>query len=317
MMAINDDWLVIISNSKQYMSTPYLTDLNCMRQRYAILSSFIAPLVVASLFYVSIETTLVFLIGWSILSGILEFIFLKKLYQKFTDIISARLASRDHYGDQMEDDDDQPMFSTLPFKVFFKQTSFLASLSFTLIQFSSLYPGAIIINYLVFTNTSSIEIALFYSIGSGIGIIALFATPQLIDWFGLSVCSLASVWLVIITLIIGFVQLIIMDISIWLLIAPIAVSRLFMLSFEICKKQIVKESIDERIINQMEGIESQLCHLVTFLTYLIAIMSVSPKNFFYLAIASLSTLFIAGILFSIWYKYHGKDHELRLPDIID
>jgi len=314
--AMNTDWLMVVSNSKQYMSTPYLTELNLVRQRVVLFSKIIAPLLVAGLFHVSISTCLIFLIVWSIISGIVEFMFLKTLYQKYPDLISARLAPREHNGHRT--DDDQPLFTTEPFKMYFNQTSFLTSISYTLIQFSVLCPGAIIINYMVYLNVTSIEIALLQSLGSGLGIIAVFVTPQLIEWFGLSICGLVSIWLVIISVIIGFVKIVLLDSSIWLLILPLILSRIFFWSFEIVEKQIVKESVDDSILYQMIGIESQLSHLVTVISFLLAIMSVTPKNFINLAIASLCSLLIAGIIFSIWFRNHGKAHELSsLPDIID
>jgi len=248
-------------------------------------------LLVAGLFHVSISTCLIFLIVWSIISGIVEFMFLKTLYQKFPDLISARLAPREHNGHRT--DDDQPLFTTEPFKMYFNQTSFLASISYTLIQFSVLCPGAIIINYMVYLNVTSIEIALLQSLGSGLGIISVFATPHLIEAVGLSLTGLVSLWLAIITVIISFIRIVIQDISIWLLILPIVLSRIFIWSFEIVEKQIMKESVDESILYQMMGIESQLSHLISFVSYLLAIMTITPKNFINLAIASLCSLLLS------------------------
>jgi len=290
--------------------------LNIVRMRLGILSKILAPILVAALFYISALTCLVFLTVWSIISGIVEFIFLKNLYEKFPDLISARLAPSGLSGQRI--DEDQPLFATDIIKVYFKQASSLASLSWTIIQFSSLCPGALIINYLVYINSNIFEIALLQSLGSGLGIIAAFVTPQFIEWFGLSLCSVISIWLVIITVTISFTKIVIIDSSIWLLIVPMILSRIFMWSFEISEKQIIKESVDDSILYQMMGIESQLSQLLSFLSYLIAIMCITPKNFVTLAIASLSSLYIAGILFSVWFKKHGKAHELSsLPDILD
>jgi len=298
------------------MSTPHLNELNNVRQRVGLVSKIIAPLLVAALFYISTMICLSVLAAWTVLSGIIDFFFLKNLYQKFPDLISGRLAPGGPSGERI--DDNQPLFVTEPFKVYYEQSSFFASMSYAIIQLSTLCPGAIIINYMVYHESSTIEIAILQSIGSGIGIIAAFATPRFIEWFGLSLCGLVSVWVVFGLVLIGFLKVAITGSSIWLLIVPIILSRIFIWSFEISQKQIIKESVDENVLTKMTAIESYLSHLLINVSYIMAIMSVTPKNYIFLAAVSLFAVFLGSVLYTVWYKKHGKTHELStLPDILD
>jgi len=315
-LVVNIDWVTVITNSK-LSSAPQLSELNNVKQRLSIVCKIISPIIVAGLYYGSVITCLVTLIVWMIISCVSELLILRSLYYSFPDLLSGKAHPLGPSGERIEEN--QPFFITEPIKIFYSQTSFSASLSFIMIQFSALCPGAILINYMVYTNASTIEVAFLQSIGSGIGIISMFGTPKIIEKIGLSLCGLISIWVYFLLLLIGFLKVVIMGSSIWLLIIPIMLSRIFVWSYEITEIQIIKESVDDSIISKVNSIEYQLSHIMTLLSYSVAIMSISPKNFIYQAGASLATVFIGGLFFTIWYRNYGKVHELthHIPEILD
>jgi len=175
---------------------------------------------------------------------------------------------------------------------------------------SALIPGALVINYLVYSDALVLEVATLQAIGSGIGILGSLTTPKLIEWVGLSKCALISVWLYFVLLVVSFIQVAVPGTSVWLLIIPMILSRIFFWTFDLAEKQIVKESVDEVELLKVQSMELLLSNLLSLLPFAFAIMSVTPGKFVFVAGGSLGAVLFGACLFSFWYKKHGHSHQL-------
>jgi len=111
-------------------------------------------------------------------------------------------------------------------------------------------------------------------------------------------------------LVVSFVQVVIPGTSVWLLIIPIILSRIFFWTFDLAEKQILKESIDETELAKILSMEFLVSNLIALLPYAFAIISVTPEKFAFVAGGTLGAVFVGACLFSLWYKNHGHGHQL-------
>jgi len=308
-IAITLDWIQVIANSKQTVQGPTSTELNSVRAKLCLICKIVAPLFWAALFYFSsITASLAALITWTVISAAIELLLLRNMVTSYPDLNSTRTAAGGISGERI--DQDQPILSTEPFQIYISQPAFIASIGYALLFMTALVPGALIINYLVYSNALVLEIATLQAIGSGIGIFGSIITPKLIEWVGLSKCGLISVWVYFVLLIVSFVQVVIPGTSVWLLIIPIILSRIFFWTFDLAEKQILKESIDETELAKTLSMEFLVSNLIALLPCAFAIMSITPEKFAFVAGGTLGAVFVGACLFSLWYKKHGHSHQL-------
>jgi len=303
------DWVQVIANSKQIVQGPTSTEFNSVRARLCLVCKILAPLFWAALFYFSsIKGSLAALITSTAISAAIELLLLRNMVNSYPDLVSSRTPVGGISGERI--DQDQPMLSTEPFQIYISQPAFIASIGYALLFMAALVPGALIINYLVYSDALVLEIATLQAIGSGIGIFGSVTTPKLIEWVGLSKCALISVWVYFVLLVVSFVQVVIPGTSVWLLIIPIILSRIFFWTFDLAEKQILKESIDESELAKIVSMEFLVSNLIALLPYAFAIISITPEKFAFVAGGTLGAVFVGACLFSLWYKNHGHSHQL-------
>jgi len=262
-----------------------------------------------------LKATIICLVIFTILSCCIEITLLYLLIDKYPELVGSRLTNLIP-GERI---DNQPTFNLEPLKNYFSQPCFLVSLGNALLYLSALTPGVLIINYLVYENALVIEIAIFQGISAGIGIFGSLVTPKLIERIGLSKCTLGTIWIYFILLGISFFQVAVPDISIWLLTIPLIISRIFVWTFDLSVKQIMKESVLENQISKVIAIEYQLSNLFHLMILSLAIFSVTPSQFVFVAGGSLAFVFAACVLVTFWYRKHGHGHETShiTTDMID
>eukprot|EP01125_Pyxidicula_operculata_P010601 TRINITY_DN348_c0_g2_i1.p1 TRINITY_DN348_c0_g2~~TRINITY_DN348_c0_g2_i1.p1 ORF type:complete len:380 (-),score=69.39 TRINITY_DN348_c0_g2_i1:72-1211(-) len=342
------DWIAIIIAGNQYTSTPSTPQIINRIKWISVISRLLLPaFIIGGLLTINNEEEIasgviivIFICSCIILVGLLY-----KVKSLFVDIdLSAMATSSRPEMDQMQEGSNQqsnnnniqsssssssssssPSFydricgPRVPWRVYYNQTTFLASVAYILTNFNLLGPNPIFIGYLatIHTNFSALESSILYGLISSTGVIPyLFSyasdkdksTNLFLQKFGSTkLFGLTSIWASFVILLVSVLPLTFGVDLYWVCFVPIILSRFFVTNLEISHQQLIMDAIPECDKKVHAGLEYVLVNMIGLLSYAFGITLAVPKNFPYLALGSTGVFGLGVFLYTFWYFKQGKN----------
>lgn len=330
-ICIHKDWLVVLSGGIKQEQTR----LNTFMRRIDLICSIVSPLLIGLISsYSSSATSALFLLGWSVASGVLEYnlnawVFhnvpaLQNKLEKRQEELQTALQTAEK-GEEVArpssmegedgaavngkgDDSDSSCCTSLQVAVaaYMQHRVFFASLAYSMLYISVLSFGGIMISFLKLIGIDDVWLAVGRGIGAGVGVSATYAAPIIISGMGLVNAGLLSIWLQVLCVMPTFFALLFLDFYSQtfavLIFASLASSRFGLWAFDIMETQIMQDHVANNERGLINGVQDSFMNMGYLLGFVITMVFSSASQFAYPGCISFASIFLAAIIYS-YYVY--------------
>ncbi|KAI9090874.1 Ferroporti-1 [Phlyctochytrium arcticum] len=352
MIAVEKDWVVVLSRGRQH----FLTRLNTHLRRIDLTCKVAAPLLVSA-FSIKLSTPVVMLIvaAMSMCTIPIEWAIFTRVYRRTPALAIAKqphnspeTAAPNVMSIREDSSSELPMRQSDPpstesgrpcrvVSIWFKHSIespviqhirdwrhfvhhevFLSSLAIAQIYFTVLSFGPVMITFLLLQGYSSTLLAVMRFVAVFAGLSSTFAMPKMVGKIGLIRTGLWAIWTEFIFLIPVAVSFWIMDdksIAGILLFTGAIASRLGLWTFDLAQTQIMQERVDITESGLINGMQTSLQNAFDFCAALSTIIWSDPSDFYIPACLSVAAVLSAAVTFSV-YAARDRGHLFHFEKLI-
>ncbi|KAJ3058961.1 hypothetical protein HDU98_004993 [Podochytrium sp. JEL0797] len=316
-IGVEKDWAVIIC---QWRNTPQ-TEMNAALRRVDLFCKLAAPLAVSLIAIpLSVPETMLVVSALALVSIPIELILIERVFWGCGALLSRTNQHESAtVSPEINDDPHAAPLNTPPrvslfskWALYIRHRMFLSSLSLSLLYFTTLNFGNVMITYLVSLKYTPAFLAVMRSLSVVAGLVATFTAPVMIHRFGLVNNGLISIWSQVACLLPALYSFHIFQNSTSILptvlfFSGVTLSRVGLWSFDISHMELVQEQvIGEEEMGAFNGCEFSLQSAFELLSYLVTMLWNRPDDFWISASATVGAIVTAAICFSVFATRSGQ-----------
>jgi iron-regulated transporter 1 len=285
-------------------------------KRVDLVSKLGAPLFVSTVAsFTTIPITILAMGGVSVLSTVVEWVCLIVLYRSNKGLHRTPPPAYEEIleTETLESVEVKPFFSSL--KESMKKLEFTTCVTMAILYFNVLSFGPVMVSYLLHKQVHATVIAFVRGVGVVIGILATITFANWTKRIGVPRTGLWSLSIEMIFLGMACVSFVIPDplASVIVLLIGVNLSRYGLWTFDLSQNQLLQESYDEGL-GSLNGIQVSMQNVFELLGYGSTVLWPYPEQFWLPSFLSLSCVFIALVLYTVYIKYK-RGHILHLEKL--
>lgn len=270
----------------------------------------------------SLELGLTIISLWNLFSLVPEYLLLHKVFEQNRETLEAPHATETQQPQNnnttttSETNSKTSVFEDFvrPWIRYFRHPILLASLSYVCLYLTILAPGGHLTAFLASKGMEPAIIGSCYAIAAIVGLVGTTTVPTLIDTFGVHKTALITIWSQLILLVLGTIAFF-MDhenghFYIFVFVAMISFSRFPLWSFDLSQRQIMQLDLNDFERATVTSAETSLTNFATLFVGLLGVIFSDPADFAVLVSVSLSMVFGAALLYSLWFLSNPSPSSL-------
>ncbi|TMW66071.1 hypothetical protein Poli38472_003836 [Pythium oligandrum] len=324
-LAIERDWVVVLSGD----NSTQLATLNTVMRRIDLSCKILAPMAFGIIMdFAGSDPTTRAMIGaaavgiWNLISMPLEYVMTKDIYD-----LSPELAMKENSEDGEEDSSStsSSFVSTARryvrmWRGYLNHPVFLISFAYCALYMTVLDGGALNTAYLKWRGIPDSILGASRGAGAVFGLVGTFVFPTIRRWIGrverVAVVSVWLFWLSLVPVIAAFVMTGESQISDYVMLGCMVVSRVWLWSTDLAETQIMQEWIESSRRGSINSMQTATYQFFYILIQFMGIVFHDPRQFQALVWYSLATVFGSSVGFTAWDLKYGTKRSYyvhRIP----
>merc|ERR1711871_1453544 len=261
-----------------------------------------APAVTGFLFSTfSYSLTAIILLVTNGLSVLMLYMFLRFLYNSWPALHSRKSPPE---GDAKSNESstnsgsDGAMSSSVA--NFFSSGCAGVMLSYAFLYLTVLSFGAIMTVYIRWAGVSDHWIGVFRGLNALFGFLGATIFPRMRGYFGLVQTGFGAIWYQFILVFIAAASMYICEVQIstWIIMYAVLLSRTGLWVFDLCARQIVQETLAEDVRGRVNGLWASIISFFNMSSFVMSMLNPDPKEFIVLTTISAALVGLAAITYT-------------------
>jgi iron-regulated transporter 1 len=306
-LAVEKDWVVQIAG----YDSRKLTETNTVLKRIDLIAKMFAPVAVGSfielcrgLGYEPARSGAMGVVVLAILTTPLEYVLLRKVYDAFP-VLHVKTPAPPNTASRLRQ-------LAAGWKAYFEHDLCLASVGFCFLHMTVLDSGSIMTAYLKWAGISDGYLGAARGASAFCGVLGTYAYGPFERCLGsIPLAGLLSMWIFWLFTTPSVAAFYLDSVSDHLtgivMIMAVMFSRPFLWIFDISENQLMQERVETAQRGSINSVQVAGSQLATCLINLACIVFSNPENFYILITASTGSVFVASLLFTLWFTLHRND----------
>ena len=294
--AVEKDWIVVLSND----DTAWLAETNSKMTQIDLGCSSVAPAVTGFLFSTfSYSLTALILLMTNTVSVLMLYVFLRFVYHSWPALHSRQTGGPSSDPDAVEEEAGYENNGTAgtdsgnykegsSVKNFFNSGCAGVMLSYAFLYLTVLSFGAIMTVYIRWAGVSDHWIGVFRGLNALFGFLGATIFPSMRGYFGLVQTGFGAIWYQFILVFIAAASMYICEVQIstWIIMYAVLLSRTGLWVFDLCARQIVQETLAEDVRGRVNGLWASIISFFNMSSFVMSMLNPDPKEFIVLTTIS-------------------------------
>lgn len=327
-LAIERDWVVVISGS----DSTELAQLNTTMRRIDLLCKILGPMAFGVIMdFAGHDPTTRAMIGaatvamWNVLSTPLEYFMTRDIYRLVPELAVKQQSTEEQEHERQEATDGRrrlrrsfccSRYAKL-WLDYAKHPVFLVSFSYCSLYMTVLDGDALNTAYLKWRGVPDSVLGSSRGAGALFGLVGTLVFPLLRQWMGrverVAVLSIWLFWLCLAPILAAFVVAGESQISDYVMLGCMVVSRVWLWSADLAETQIMQEWIEPHRRGAVNAMQTATYQFFYMLIQVMGMLFHDPREFEVLVVFSLATVLLAAVGFSTWDLRFGRRRDAFVP----